>query len=87
MTGSRLLLDRWRQQVAAWARNVSRPMHAQSAREFDAALQDGLDTATALRVLERLETAPDVPDGSKFETFLYSDRVLGLELPRDIGRT
>lgn len=86
LTSSRLLLDRWRQQVATWARTVSRPIHPATAREFDDALQDGLDTATALRVLERLESAPDVPDGSRFETFVYADRVLGVELPRDIGR-
>jgi hypothetical protein len=28
----------------------------------------------------------DVPTGAKFEAFLYADRVLGLDLPRDIGR-
>ena len=27
-----------------------------------------------------------VPDGAKFETFLYVDRVLGLDLPGDIGK-
>lgn len=86
LTSSRLLLDRWRQQVATWARTVSRPIHPASAQEFDDALQEGVDTAAALRVLDRLETAPDVPDGAKFETFVYADRVLGLELPRDIGR-
>jgi hypothetical protein len=86
LTGSLLLLDRWRQQVATWARTVSRPIHPATAQEFDDALRDGLDTATALRVLQRLETATDVPDGSRFETFVYADRVLGLELPRDIGR-
>ena len=28
----------------------------------------------------------DIPAGAKFETFLFVDRVLGLELPSDIGR-
>jgi hypothetical protein len=28
-----------------------------------------------------------IPAGAKFETFLAADRVLGLDLPRDIGRT
>jgi cysteinyl-tRNA synthetase len=37
----------------------------------------------ALRELEREET---VPPGSKFETFAYLDRLLGLDLARDVGR-
>jgi len=27
-----------------------------------------------------------MPAGAKFETFVFVDRVLGLELPREIGR-
>jgi hypothetical protein len=27
-----------------------------------------------------------VPTGAKFETFLYADRILGLELAREIGQ-
>jgi hypothetical protein len=39
-------------------------------------------------VLAELLLAADetVPPGLRFETFVYADRVLGLDLPRDIGR-
>jgi hypothetical protein len=32
-----------------------------------------------------MESGQDVPAGAKFETFLFVDRVLGLELAREIG--
>jgi hypothetical protein len=38
-------------------------------------------------LLRDLTLDVDIPAGAKFETFLYADRVLGLDLPRDIGRT
>jgi cysteinyl-tRNA synthetase len=37
-------------------------------------------------LLHDLARDADVPAGAKFETFLYADRVLGLDLPCDIGR-
>jgi hypothetical protein len=45
-----------------------------------------LDTVRVLALLRDVAADPDVPAGAKFETFLYADRVLGLDLPRDIGR-
>ena len=56
-----------------------------SARIFDA-LDDDLDTPAALRALRELERDPAIPAGSKFETFASADRVLGLDLVREIGR-
>jgi hypothetical protein len=36
--------------------------------------------------LRGLTLDADFPAGAKSEAFLFADRVLGLELPRDIGR-
>jgi hypothetical protein len=39
-----------------------------------------------LALLRDLADDDSVPAGARFETFLYADRILGLDLPRDIGR-
>jgi cysteinyl-tRNA synthetase len=49
------------------------------------AFSDDLDTPRALQVLRAFEKS-DAPDGSKFETFAWADRLLGLDLARDVGR-
>jgi hypothetical protein len=49
-------------------------------------VEDDLDTPRALQVLRRLEKATDVPDGAKFETFAWADRLLGLDLARLVGQ-
>ncbi len=36
-------------------------------------------------VLRWVETAPDLPDGARFETYAHADRLLGLDLTRDLG--
>ncbi|PWI41648.1 hypothetical protein [Streptomyces sp. ICBB 8177] len=79
-------LTGWRERVAHWARATSQPVHAVSAKEVVAAFHDGLDSPAALAALRRLAADPQVADGAKFETFLFADRWLGLELPRDIGK-
>jgi cysteinyl-tRNA synthetase len=50
------------------------------------AVEDDLDTPRALQVLRRLEKSADVPDGAKFETFAWADRLLGLDLTRLVGQ-
>jgi hypothetical protein len=37
-------------------------------------------------LLSGLAADETVPPGPRFETFVYADRVLGLNLPGDIGR-
>ena len=37
-------------------------------------------------LLNGLAADDTLPPGPRFETFLYADRVLGLNLPGDIGR-
>ena len=79
-------LSRWRRRVAQWANSPSGAMSRPHADAIGAAFADNLDTAAALRVLADLETDEQVPDGAKFETFAAADRLLGLDLARDIGR-
>lgn len=79
-------LSRWRRQVAQWANSPSGAMSRPHADAIGAAFAANLDTAAALRVLADLEADEQVPDGVKFETFAAADRLLGLDLARDIGR-
>jgi cysteinyl-tRNA synthetase len=77
---------RWREQVADWAEEPSKPMCAEYSSRIATALDDDLDTPTALRVLRELAKDPQIPAGSKFETFVSADRVLGLDLASLVGR-
>jgi hypothetical protein len=79
-------LEGWRGLVAAWADAPSRPAHSEAVRRAFTGFHDDLDTTAALTVLRDLESDADVPDGARFESYLRLDRVLGLELPREIGR-
>jgi cysteinyl-tRNA synthetase len=79
-------LRRWRERVATWATEPSRPMCADYSARIFGALDDDLDTPAALRALRELARDGEIPAGSKFETFAAADMVLGLELTRDIGR-
>ncbi|MFC4532512.1 cysteine--tRNA ligase [Sphaerisporangium dianthi] len=79
-------LRRWRQRVAEWAESPSRPISADYARRAQDAFDDDLDTPAALRVVRELERDETVSPGSRFETFLHLDHVLGLGLSLDIGR-
>jgi len=75
----------WRRRVAQWAELPSKPIPAHLAQTARAAFGD-LDTASAITLLRGLAEDDGVPTGAKFETFLYVDRILGLDLPRDIGK-
>jgi cysteinyl-tRNA synthetase len=79
-------LRRWRERVATWANEPSKPMRADYAKRIFAALDDDLDTPAAMRALRELAKDDQIPAGSKFETFVAVDQVLALDLPRDIGR-
>ena len=78
-------LGSWRRQVAGWAESPSRPIPAPTADAARAAFSD-LDTASALALLHGLVPDASVPAGAKFETFVYADRILGLDLAREVGR-
>ncbi|MFF1480620.1 hypothetical protein ACFVYD_24245 [Streptomyces sp. NPDC058301] len=79
-------LARWRRAVADWAEEPSKPLRADLVRTARDGLEDSLDTAAVLRLLGELAGDQDVPAGAKFETFARLDRVLGLELTREIGK-
>jgi len=49
------------------------------------AFSDDLDTPRALQVLRAFEKS-DAGPGSKFETFAWADRLLGLDLARLVGQ-
>jgi cysteinyl-tRNA synthetase len=86
LTAADATLRRWREQVAGWAASPSRPMCAEVTGQIAAGLDDDLDTRAAVAALRRLEKDPEIPPGSKFETFVHADQVLGLDLAADIGR-
>jgi cysteinyl-tRNA synthetase len=79
-------LRRWRELVADWADEPSRPMCADHWSTFTGALDDDLDTPAALRTLRELARDQQIPAGSKFETFAAADQVLGLDLVSLVGR-
>src|ERR1035441_5098283 len=87
LAGANRTVRRWREKVADWARSPSKAMCAQYVQQFTAAFDDDLDTPAAIRVLRALEKDSDIPPGSKFETFAHADRLIGLDLARDIGRS
>ena len=78
-------LDRWRAQVAVWAEQPSKPMCAEVQQDVLEAFSDDLDTPRALQVLRAFEKS-ELPEGCKFDTFVWADRLLGLDLARDIGK-
>ncbi|MFJ4693905.1 hypothetical protein [Streptomyces sp. NPDC088766] len=79
-------LARWRRAVADWARSPSRPVPEDLRGRLRTAWEDDLDLPAVLRVLRSAEEAgPRLPDGARFETYAYADRLLGLELTRDVG--
>jgi hypothetical protein len=78
-------LARWRKAVANWATRPSKPVPEHVKQQLRAAWEDDLDVPAVLRVLHGVENAEDIPDGARFETYAYADRLLGLELTRDIG--
>lgn len=78
-------LARWRQQVAAWAESPSKPMCADYVGWCHEAVDDDLDTPRLLALMREVEAHPELPPGSKFETFAHLDSLVGLDLARDVG--
>ena len=79
-------LDRWRRKVAVWAESPSGPIPAGTSERLHSALDDDLDIPALLVALQEIEGKTDVAPGAKFETFVYADRVLGLDLAREVGK-
>jgi cysteinyl-tRNA synthetase len=85
IAGAQKTLLRWRASVAAWAESPSFPLDPATHDAVLEAFSDDLDTPRALQVLRAFEKS-SAPDGAKFETFAWADRLLGLDLARDIGK-
>ena len=85
LTAAHKTLDRWRAAVAAWAEEPSAPIDADARVGITKAFEDDLDTPQALQVLRSFEKS-DASAGSKFETFAWADRLLGLDLARQVGQ-
>jgi cysteinyl-tRNA synthetase len=86
LAGADRRLSRWRARVADWAEAPSAAMSSDYVARLSAAFDDDLDTPTVLAVLSDLEKDQAVPAGAKFETFAWVDRILALDLARDVGR-
>jgi cysteinyl-tRNA synthetase len=86
INGAQTTLTRWRRRIADWAQSPSEAMHEETRAAVLDAFTNDLDTAAALQALHRLERDTTVGDGAKFETFAHADRLLGLDLVRDVGR-
>ncbi|GAA3029028.1 hypothetical protein [Streptomyces glomeratus] len=85
LTAAHDMLVRWRRAVAGWATHPSRPIPEQVRHELRTAWEDDLDVPAVLQVLERVEGDDELPEGARFETYAYADRLLGLDLAREIG--
>jgi hypothetical protein len=83
---SRTLLHRWRDRLAEWSRYPSRAIPSAWRSAVVAAFDDGLDVTRVTELMSALEDADDVEPGAKFEAFNYVDRVLAVDLVRDLGR-
>jgi hypothetical protein len=85
LAGAAQTLGEWRRRVARWAESPSGAIPEPVAATIRAAFGN-LDIRAALALLSDLAADETVRPGPRFETFVYADRVLGLDLPRDIGR-
>ncbi|NJP52198.1 hypothetical protein HCJ93_19625 [Streptomyces sp. SBST2-5] len=78
-------LAEWRGAVAGWAHHPSRPIPDPVRADLRAAWENDLDVPGVLRVLREVASVPGIPDGARFETYAYADRLLGVDLTRDLG--
>lgn len=76
----------WRRRVAGWAESPSRPIPASIMASAAAAFAD-LDAVSVLGLLRGVDSDASVAAGAKFETFVYADRFLGLDLAHDVGQS
>lgn len=78
-------VTRWRRLVGVWAESPSRPIPEGIARQVGSAFRD-LDMVPVLALLRDLASDEAIAPGARFETIVFADRVLGLDLAREIGQ-
>jgi hypothetical protein len=81
------VLARWRDRLDRWGHHPSRPMPPDWRTCAIAALDRDLDVAAVVTMMEALEDDESIEPGAKFEMFAYLDRVLAVDLARNLGRT
>src|SRR5439155_15927363 len=83
-------LARWRRLVAGWAADPA-PRSADQTDAFEKrfldALNDDLDTPTVMALVSEAVSTPALAPGDKAGLLLGWDRVLGLDLDREVGVT
>jgi len=79
-------LARWRELVRQWAEAPGAASVASWIADVVAAFDDDLDTPRAVALLSRLAKDPAVSAGAKYQSFVVADRLLGLDLARDVGQ-
>ena len=79
-------IERWRQLVALWATEPSAAMPPQISASLLEFARDDLDFPRVINVLREVEKDASISAGAKFELFVYADRLLGLDLARNIGK-
>jgi cysteinyl-tRNA synthetase len=89
LAGAGTTLDRLRSRMADWARAPgagTAPGCAGYEQRFWAAVDDDLNTPTALAVLHELEGDDSLPPAARFTSFQAFDRFLGLDLAAEVGQ-
>ena len=86
LTSADSTITRWRTKVAAWAQSPSAAMPQDARHRFEEAVSDDLDLPRALQVVREVEKDNTLSEGARMEFFLFVDRILGLDLARDIGK-
>ncbi|WP_016880574.1 hypothetical protein [Rhodococcus sp. DK17] len=79
------LLDRWRQRIADWSTHASVPMPADILEAAYRAFDRNLDVPAMLDLMHHVESDAAIAPGAKFELFVDLDRVLAVDLLRDLG--
>lgn len=79
------VLRAWRADVARWSRSPGAPPSRPHIDSAIAAFRE-LDTPSGVAVLRSVAADNQIAPGAKFETFAYLDRVVGVDLARDLGR-
>ena len=79
-------IQRWRQLVATWATEPSAALPAQLSAAILEYANDDLDFPRVINALRDAEKDDSITAGSKFELFVFVDRLLGLDLARNVGK-
>jgi cysteinyl-tRNA synthetase len=84
IAGADRALRQLRERVAEWARGPAGGSGSDYERRFREAIADDLDLPAAMALVSEL-TRSDVPPGERARLLLDFDRVLGLDLGREVG--